>query len=82
MRRSVQKFVKGGRCSAVNQYYKSNFSDEVFKFISKEIDIFGNICEISNKYFELTSKHRKINEDKYDSQYKDYRDSNQDKKAK
>ena len=35
MRHFVRQSIKGGRCSALNEYYKSNFSDEVFKFISK-----------------------------------------------
>ena len=49
MRRFVRQSIKGGRSSALNQYYKSTFSDEAFNIISKEIDIIGNICQILDK---------------------------------
>ena len=39
MRHFVRKSIKGGRCSALNQYYKSNISKEVFNIISKELNI-------------------------------------------
>ena len=38
--------MKGGRCNAFNQHYKSENSDEVFNIISKELNVNGNICEI------------------------------------
>ena len=38
MRNLVRQSKKGGRCTALNQYYKSTISDEVFSFISKELD--------------------------------------------
>ena len=72
MRHFVRQSRKGGRCSALNQYYKSNISDEVFNIISKELDINDNVCEIFDKYFEYTKKQRKIIEDEYDSQFNDY----------
>ena len=34
--------------------------------MSQELNVIGNKCEISDKYFEYTSKHRKIKEDEYD----------------
>ena len=77
MRHFVRQSIKGGRCSALNQYYKSNISKEVFNIISKELNVNGNdedVCEIINKYFEYTNKQRKILEDEYDSKFKDYRD--------
>ena len=54
MRHFVRQSIKGGRCSALNQYYKSNISNEVFNIISKELKVndIDNICEIINKYFE------------------------------
>ena len=55
----VRQSIKGGRCSALNQRLKSALSDQVFNFISKELDINGNICEFLDKYFEFTNKHRK-----------------------
>ena len=36
MRHFVRQSIKGGRCSALNQYYKSIISQEVFNIISKE----------------------------------------------
>ena len=57
MRHFVRKSIKGGRCSALNQYYKSTVSDKMFNIISKEFNVNGNICEILDKYFEYTNKH-------------------------
>ena len=76
MRHFVRKSIKGGRCSALNQYYKSNISQGVFNIISKELNVNGNdnVCEIIDKYFEYTNEKRKIIEDEYDSKFKDYRD--------
>ena len=86
MRHFVRKSIKGGRCSALNQYYKSNRSKEVFNIISKELDINvngnDNVCEIINKHFEYTNKQRKIIEDEYDSQFKDYRDNDEEERTK
>ena len=81
MRYFVQK-IKGGRCSALNQYYKSTISDEVFDINSKELNINGKIGEILDKYFEYTNKHRKIIENQYDSQFEDCRDINQEQRTK
>ena len=67
----VPKRVTGGRCSALNQYYKSVISDEIFKIFSKQLGVNGNVCEIVDKYFEITTKHRKIIEDEYDSQFEE-----------
>ena len=55
----VRQSIKGGRCSTLNQYFKSNISDEVFNVISKELDIndiSDNVCEILDKKFEYTNK--------------------------
>ena len=75
MRHFVRQSIKRGRCSALNQYYKSNISQEVFNILSKELNVIGNdnVCEIIDKYFEYTNKQRKIIEDEYDSKFKDYR---------
>ena len=71
MRHFVGQSIKGGRCSALNQYQKSNISDQVFNIISKELDINGNVCEILEKYFEFSNKQRKIIENEQDSQFSD-----------
>ena len=51
MRKFVRKAFKSGRCNAFNQHYKSEFSDEVFNIISKEINVDGNECDILEKNF-------------------------------
>ena len=78
MRHFVRKIIKGGRCATDNQYYKSSISDEVFNVISQELNVKDNICEISDKYFENTNKQTKILENDYDSQFKDYRDNDEE----
>ena len=76
MRHFVRQNIKEGRCSALNQYYKSNISKEGFNIISKELNVKDNdnVCEIIDKFFEYTNKQRKIIEDENDSNFKDYRD--------
>ena len=83
MRHFVRQSIKGGRCSALNQYYKSNISQEVFSDISKELNVNGNdnVCEIKNKCFEYTNEQRKILEDEYDSQFDDYRDNDEEERT-
>ena len=51
MRHFVRQSIKGGRCSALNQYFKSNISKEVFNIVSKELDVTGNdnVCDIINE---------------------------------
>ena len=78
----VRQSIKGGRCAALNQYYKSTISDEVFNNIPKELDLNGNICEILDKYFEYENKHRKTIENEYVSKFEVFRDVNQDWKSK
>ena len=53
IRQFVKQSIKGGRCSALNQCYKSNISDKVFNIISKElkINVNANVCEILEKHF-------------------------------
>ena len=83
LRHFVRKSIKGGRCSALNQYYKSNISQEVFNIISEELNVNGkdNVCEIINKYFEYANEQRKIIEDEYDSKFNDYRDNDEEERT-
>ena len=53
MRNFVRKGIKGGRCNAFHQHYKSEISIEVFNFISKELNVNCNECEILEEYFEF-----------------------------
>ena len=49
----------------------------MFNIISKELDVSRNVCEILEKFFEYTNKHRKIIENEYGSQFNDYRDNDE-----
>ena len=82
MRNFVRQGIKGGRCTVLNQYHKSTNSDEVFNIISEELNVNDKICEILNKIFEYTKKHRKLIEDEYDSQFKDYRDVDEEERTR
>ena len=82
MRHFVRQSIKGGRCSALNQCYKSTISDQVFNIMPQKLGVDGNICAILDKYVECTNKHRKILEDEDDSQYKDYKDIDQEERTK
>ena len=53
MRNFERNAIKGGRCTAFNQHYKPEISDEVFNIISKEINVDGNICDLLEKYLKL-----------------------------
>ena len=82
MRNFVRKAIKGGRCNAFNQHYKSEISDEVFNIISKELNVNGNICDLLEKYFEFLNKYEKQYAKELDSKYDDYRDIDQKEKEK
>ena len=82
MRNFVRKAIKGGRCNAFNQHYKSEISDEVFNIISKELNVNGNICDLLEKYFEFLNKYEKQYAKEFDSKYDDYRDINEKEKEK
>ena len=82
MRNFVRKAIKGGRCNAFNQHYKSEISYEVFNIVSKELNVNGNICDILEKYFEFLNKHEKEYEKEFDSKYNEYRDIDQKAKEK
>ena len=56
MRNFVRQSIKGVRCNAFIQHYNSENSDEVFKIISKELDINDNKSEFLEKFFKLLNK--------------------------
>ena len=74
--------MKRRRSNSFTQQCKYKISDDVFKIISKELDTVGNICEISEKFFEFLSKHEKLYAKEFDSNFKDYRDINPKGKEK
>ena len=82
MRNFVRKSIKGGRCNAFNQHYKSEISDEVFNIISKELNVNGNICDLLEKYFKFLNKYEKQYGKEFNSRYDDYRDINEKEKEK
>ena len=81
MRNFLRKSIKGGRCNAFNQRYKSEISDEVFNVTSKELNVKDNECEVLEKYFEFSNEHEKQNAEEFDSKYDDYRDINEKEKT-
>ena len=81
IRHFVRKSIKGGRCNAFNQHYKSEISDEMFNNISKELNVNGNVCDILEKYFEFLNKYEKQYDKEFDSRYDDYRDNNEKEKT-
>ena len=81
MRIFLRQSIKGGRCRSFNQNYKSTISDENFNIVSNELNVNGNVCEIIEKFFEYTNKHRKRLENEYVSPFKGYRDIIQDERT-
>ena len=82
MRNFVRKAIKGGRCNAFNQHYKSEISDEVLNIISKELNVIGNICDLLEEYFKFLNKYKKQYGKEFDSRYDEYRDINEKEKEK
>ena len=82
MRNFVRKTIKGGRCNAFNQHYKSQISDEVFNIISKELNVNGDICVLLEKCFNFLNKYEKQYSKEFDSRYDDYRDISEKEKEK
>ena len=82
MRNFVRKAIKVGGYNAFNQQYISEISDEVFKIISKELNVNGNICDLLEKYFDFLYKYEKQRAKEFDSKYDDYRDIDQKGKEK
>ena len=80
MKNFVRNSIKGGRCKAFNQYYKSEFGHEVFKIVSKKLNVNGNVCDLLEKYFEFLIKYGKLYAKEFDSKYEDYIDTHQKEK--
>ena len=81
MRNFVRQSLKSGRCKVFDQHYKSEILDEMFKIISKELNVNGNLCDILEKCSEVLSKYEKKNAKEFDSKYDDYRDNDQKEKT-
>ena len=83
LRNFVRKSIKGGRCNAFNQHYKSEISDEVFNNISKQLNVNddSNEYEVLEKYFEFLKEHEKQYAEEFNSKYDDYRDISENEKT-
>ena len=71
MRNFVRNSIKGKRCNAFNQHYKTEIGDEVFNIISKELNGNGIICDLVKKYVKFLNKYEKQNAKEFDSKYDD-----------
>ena len=60
----------------------SSISENVFNVISQELNVQGHICEILHKIFEYTNKIKKTFETEFDSQFTDYRETNEVERSK
>ena len=81
MRNFARQSIKRGRCNDFNQHYKSEISDEVFKVISKDLEINGNISDLLEKCFKFLNEYEKQFAKEFDSKYDDYRDIDQKRKT-
>ena len=63
------------------QNYISENSDEVYHFISKELNVNSNICDLLEKYFEILGNYEKLYAKEFGSKFEDYRDINQKEKT-
>ena len=82
MRYFVKKSIKGRRVCAFNQYHKSKSFDEILKIISEELNVEGNIYEITEAYLNYKNKHFKKVEKQFESHFNDYRDEDVEEKEK
>ena len=48
--------MRGGRCTAFDQNYKIMKSDKIFRTISEELKLEGNICEVIVAYVKYMGK--------------------------
>ena len=81
MKNFVRQSIERSKCNDFNQHYKSEFSDEVFKIFSKELNVNGNICHVLEPYFEFLNKYEKQYAKEFDSKYDDFKDIDQKEKT-
>ena len=84
MRWFVRQAAYGGRVFAFNQYYKSKISDDIFKIISRELNLDekANVYDKIEAYMKYKKDHIKIIEEEYESKFDDYRNINEDEMNK
>ena len=49
----------------------------MFKVVSKELNVHGNLCDILEKYFDFLNKYEKLYAKEFDSKNDEYRDFDQ-----
>ena len=54
----------------------------MFDFISKELGVNGDICNILETYYNYVKVYEEVDENEFDSKYEHYRDINQKDRAK
>ena len=70
-RNFVRNSIKDGGCNAFNQHYKSEISNEFFIYISRKLNVNSNICNLLEKYFEVSKKYEKLYAKELVSKYED-----------
>ena len=76
----VRQIIKGGRVCAFNQYFKSKICVDVLKIISEELNVKGNIYDITEAYLNYKNKRFKLYEKEHENQFNDYRDEDEEEK--
>ena len=65
MRWFVRQSIKAARVCVFNQYYKSKICIDILKFMSEELNVGGNICDVIETYLNSQNKHFKTFEEEY-----------------
>ena len=82
MRWSVRRIFKVGRCTAFIHYCESKLAEKIFRTISEELNVKGNICLSIEANVKNMNKEKKSTEKDYDSDFDDYRKNNEKRKEK
>ena len=82
MRWFLRQSMKGGKVCGFNQYYNTKHSDDILKFVNKELAVKGSVYDTIEAYMEYKNKHFKIFEKEYKDQFDDYRHENVEEKER
>ena len=74
--------IKGGRVCAFNHYYKPKICEDVLKVLSEELIVKGNVYDVIESYIKYKNDHLKIIMRKYENQFNDYRDKDEEEMEK
>ena len=67
----LRQSIRGGRCTALNRYYKSKVVDKIFRTISEDLNLSANLHEVIEAYVKYMSK-GKTKEIEFDSNFGAY----------